>query len=264
MPEPTPEPEPIPEPTPVPEPTPEPDPVGWWKPTIGQKWTIQYTGGAIVQKDEYMIYNLDLYDTPVSLIDNLHAQGKRVICYFSGGSWENWRPDANDFPASVLGNGLSGWPGERWLDVRALSTLKPIMEKRIQLAKAKGCDAVDPDNMDGYTNNPGFPMTGTHQLAYNKMIAIMAHENGLGVGLKNDLDQVSELIDYFDFAVNEQCYQYNECNVLLPFINQGKPVFHIEYNISPSIFCPKANVAGFDSLYKTLNLDSWVDPCWNY
>lgn len=258
---------PIPTPTPSPTPSPTPTPIpptdSWWKPTIGLKWTVQYAG-TLIQKPEYVIYNLDMYDTAKSTIDELKAQGKRVICYFSGGSWEDWRTDASSFPSSVLGNGLDGWPGERWLDVRALDILRPIMQKRIEAAKAKGCDAVDSDNMDGYTNNSGFPLTYAHQLAYNRMIASIAHANGMGIGLKNDLDQIPDLVDYFDFAVNEQCYQYNECNTLAPFITRGKPVYNIEYNVSPSVFCPKSKVAKFDSIYKKLNLDGWVDPCWNY
>ncbi len=261
-PAPGPGPGPGPDPIPDPDPTPDPTPGPWWKPVIGTKWTIQYSG-TLVQKPEYMIYNIDLYDTPKATIDLLHSQGKKVICYFSGGSYEDWRPDAGDFPAAVLGNDLDGWPGERWLDVRAITSLKPIMKKRVDLAKSKGCDAVDPDNMDGYTNSPGFPMTYQHQLAYNKMIAQLAHDVGLAVGLKNDLDQIVDLVDHFDFAVNEQCYQYNECDMLKPFINQGKPVYNMEYSVSVSTFCPKSKVDKIDAVKKRLDLDSWVDPCWN-
>ena len=74
-----------------------------------------------------------------------------MICYFSAGSYEAWRDDASQFPASALGDTLDGWEDERWLDIRDQGVLA-IMETRIALASEKGCDAVEPDNVDNYTN----------------------------------------------------------------------------------------------------------------
>lgn len=37
------------------------------------------------------------------------------------------------------------------------------------------------------------------------------------------------LIDLFDFSVNEECHEYDECDVYAPFIDAGKPVFNAEY-----------------------------------
>ena len=53
------------------------------------------------------------------LAKELKAAGRKVICYFSAGSYEPYRPDAADFAAADLGNELVGWPGERWLDTRS-------------------------------------------------------------------------------------------------------------------------------------------------
>jgi hypothetical protein len=76
------------------------------------------------------------------------------------------------------------------------------MTNRIKLAVSKGCDAIDPDNMDGYTNNNGFKLTAADQLKYNKFIASLAHQYNLAVGLKNNLNQIKDLVGSFDFAVN--------------------------------------------------------------
>jgi hypothetical protein len=57
------------------------------------------------------MYDVDLYETPQSVIDGLRAQGSKVACYFSAGSYENWRDDAHLFPKEVLGNDMKGWPG---------------------------------------------------------------------------------------------------------------------------------------------------------
>ena len=199
----------------------------WYMPPAATTWQIQLQG-TVNTSYPATVYDLDLYDTSDTLIQQLQQTGKKVICYFSAGSYENWRSDANQFTESDLGKPLDGWPGERWLDVRS-ANVKRIMQSRLDLAKQKGCDGVDPDNMDGYTNNPGPDFNANDQLEYNRFIAEQAHQRGLAVGLKNDLAQINELVDYYDFAVNEQCAQYNECELLLPFINQGKAVFSIEY-----------------------------------
>ena len=253
-----------PAPTPTPGPTPTPTTGTWYKPAVGTKWAIQFSGMPVVNINEAQVYDLDLYDTPQSTIDNIHAQGKKVICYMSAGSFEDWRTDAATFPSSVLGNNLDGWVGEKWLDVRQLTILQPIMAKRMDLAKAKKCDGIDIDNVDGYTNSSGFPLTYQDQINYNKMLANEAHARGMGIGLKNDLLQVVDLVDTFDWQINEQCFQYNECHYLVPFIQKGKPVFNIEYNKTASVFCPTANKMKFSSVKKKLNLNGWVDSCSNY
>jgi hypothetical protein len=231
----------------------------WWRPVPGTSWQIQYTGTLNTALDA-QVFNIDLFDTPASVIAKLHSQGKKVICYFSAGSWENWRPDASRFPASVKGRS-NGWPGEKWLDIRRLDILMPIMTERMKLAVQKGCDAVDPDNVDGYSNRTGYRLTYNDQLNYNRSLAFAAHKLGLAISLKNDLEQIPDLVDYFDFAVNEECFSYNECNGLSAFIAQGKPVFGIEYELSASAFCPKANRMNFDFLRKRLDLDVWRVTC---
>jgi hypothetical protein len=235
-------------------------PPTWWHPAPGTSWQIQYTGALDLSLDVQM-YDLDLFETSQSVMDELHAANRRVVCYFSAGSWEDWRPDANQFPESVLGNELEGWPGERWLDIRQIDILGPIMAVRLDLATQKGCDGVDPDNVEGYGNDSGFSLTAQDQAAYNIWLAAQAHSRRLAVGLKNDLPQIPDLINYFDWQLNEQCFQYNECNLLLPFIQAGKPVFGIEYQGDPASFCPQANSMNFDTLVKNLDLDAWRLAC---
>lgn len=232
----------------------------YWQPTPGLAWQIQYTGSLDTSLN-VNVYNLDLFDTPAQTISKLRADGKHVICYFSAGSYENWRPDTGKFPAVALGRNLDGWAGEKWLDVRQLDVLIPIMQARMQQAADKGCDGVDPDNVDGYSNNTGFTLGYNDQLAYNKALADEAHKLGLAISLKNDLNQIKDLVAYFDFAVNEECFEYSECDLLKPFVNAGKAVFGIEYNLSSASFCPKANASNFDFLKKNLSLDAARESC---
>jgi hypothetical protein len=173
-----------------------------------------------------------------------------------------WRPDANTFPSAVKGLQMDGWD-EIWLDIRQLTTLQEIMGKRIALAKAKGCHGIEPDNVDCWSNDcvEGIEAEdenmGKAQIVYNKWLAAEAHRNDLSIGLKNNLAQISSLLNDFDWAINEQCFQYGECSKLSPFINAGKAVFNVEYSGAPSVFCAKAKINKFSSKYGKNGL--WVD-----
>ncbi len=239
-----------------------------YQPEVGESYYIQLQGDIDTTQDRRM-YEVDLFDTDKDTIAKLHNDGRIVICYFSAGSIEEWRDDANDFPQEAIGKELEGWDGENWLDIRN-PTVKEIMKKRLDLAKEKGCDAVDPDNMDGYNNDTGFDLTAEDQLDYNKFIANEARRRGMSVGLKNDLLQVKELAPYYDFAINEQCHIYNECDYLEPFVDSNKPVFNIEYDLkyvknengARDNLCEDSRNRGFTTLILPKELDgSFVYYC---
>ena len=223
-----------------------------WSPSPGTSWQWQLTGSIDTTLDVQM-YDVDLFDAPQSVIDSLKTRNVAVICYFSAGSYENWRTDASAFPASVLGSN-NGWVGEKWLDIRALDELAPVMLARLDLAVSKGCDGVEPDNVDGYANQSGFTLTAQDQLDFNIWLAQAAHDRGLSIGLKNDLDQVVQLEPWFDWALNEQCVQYDECEMLLPFVDAGKAVFGVEYSGNAGQVCSTTNALNLDWLIKTLDL----------
>lgn len=224
-----------------------------WKPTGVLSWHIQYTGNIDYNKN-VDVYNIDLEGTSVSNIKKLQDRGVKVICYFSAGSFEDYRDDASQFLKSDIGSKMDGWD-ENWLDIRS-KNVRNIMKKRIDLAFSKGCSSVDIDNIDGYDNNSGFPLTYSDQLDYNKFLANYAHSKGLSIGLKNDLGQVKDLELFFDFSVNEECVQWDECELLNPFVKNNKTVFHIEYN---SKYCK--NIKGFSSILKKLSLNAYSVNC---
>lgn len=98
-----------------------------------------------IQPADAPVWDIDLFENEASIIAALKAQGKTVVCYFSAGTWEDWRDDAKDFPEGDKGKVLPEWPNEKW--IRTSSTkVRDIMSKRIKIAADKGCDAVDPDN----------------------------------------------------------------------------------------------------------------------
>ncbi|WP_415948496.1 endo alpha-1,4 polygalactosaminidase [Streptomyces sp. KLOTTS4A1] len=234
-----------------------------WRPAQGTAWQWQLDGPLDLDVDldvDVPVYDIDGFENDEETVARLHRAGRKVICYINAGAWESFRPDHRDFPEDVLGR-PNGWPGERWLDIRRTDILRPLMAERFDLCREKGFDAVEPDLMDGYLNDTGFPLTARHQLTYNRMLAELAHERGMSVGLKNDLPQIPELVDTFDFAVNEECFQYEECAALRPFIEAGKAVLQVEYALPPAKFCPEARALGFSSMAKRLDLGAWRRPC---
>ncbi|MEO3780216.1 endo alpha-1,4 polygalactosaminidase [Micromonospora sp. B11E3] len=235
-----------------------------WRPPLQVSWNWVIEGAPKPPFRVVDMYDIDGFDASSADVAALHKAGIRVVCYISVGSYEDWRPDAGQFPAGLLGRNLDGWAGEQWLDVRGISPTSPlarIMTARIDMCRAKGFDAVEFDNMDGYINRTGFPLTAADQLAYNRFLANTAHARGLSTVMKNDLDQIDDLVDYFDMALNEECSRYNECGEYQPFIAAGKPVLHAEYG-SSTAFCQADNAANINGVLFSLDLDDSVyRPC---
>lgn len=235
----------------------------WWQPEQGLHWQVQYVDeiDLAVGAD---VFDLDLFETTADQIAELHARGARVVCYLNAGAWEEWRPDKDDIPAEVIGADYAGWPGERWLDIRQIDSLAPVLRARLDLCAAKGFDGVSPDNLDGYTNATGFPLTAADQLAFNRWLAAEAHQRGLGIGLKNDPEQAEALAADFDWAITESCFAEGWCELLDPFLSAGKPVLSIEYTdnaLRTADFCPAAKALGSDAILKNRALDAWMEEC---
>ncbi len=237
---------------------------GVWRPSPGTSWQWQLSG-AVDTSLAVEMYDVDLFDVEDVVLESLRQDGRIVVCYFSAGSWEAWRDDANRFPRSTFGEVLEGWEDERWIDIRD-ETVRTIMLSRLDLAVDRGCDGVEPDNVDGYANRNGLGLNPTEQLDYNRFIANAAHERGLSVGLKNDLDQVDALLPWFDWALNEECVAYGECSALSSFLQAEKAVFHVEYvddwedseELAERV-CGATNL--LDTLVKTWELGPEYRPC---
>ncbi len=210
------------------------------------------------------VYNVDLEDNASSdLFAELKNKGIKLVCYFSAGTYEEWRQDASQFTFNILGNNLDDWPGEKWVDIRK-ETTRTIMAQRMDLAASAGCDAVEPDNVDGYQNNNGLGLTKADQLDYLYWLADYAHSRGLQIALKNTLDliQSGKLYEHFDFAINEECYSYNECDILKSFVEVNKAVFIAQYKGDKNKFCPMAIQSNYFLAFFNLDLNGKIYiPC---
>jgi hypothetical protein len=264
---------------------------------------ITGTSFATGQQVAPTVFDIDIYQdgkcyTPnnygvlnTAAVNALHALGDKVIGYIDAGTAETWRPDYPQYQSfntscggCLFGRPVGGFRNEFWLNINTnVSGTNPntgqtetaqqfiLDELTARLAKARsaGADAIEFDNIDAYQNKTGLTISAATQEQFDAAIANLAHSNGFAVGFKNDLGQASDLQPYFDFAINEQCWQYKECNFPPPGLQAwpstyGKAVFNVEYKGSTSGFCPQANSASynFNSILKDVNLyDVPYTPC---
>jgi hypothetical protein len=223
-----------------------------WRPTTAPwQWQLQ---GKIDTSVAATVFDVDGFETPAATVRRLHNQGRRAICYLDVGSWESYRPDASRFPRSVRGRRYEGFPDERWLDIRRFHSFAKVLERRFSICARKSFDAVEPDNLAGFENKTGFPLTAADQLRFNRWVARRVHAFGMAVALKNDPTQADDLVGQFDFAIVEQCFQYRECGLYRTFVDHDKAVFEAEYELEPSQYCDAARVLDFSAIGKSYDL----------
>jgi hypothetical protein len=176
-------------------------------------WDWQLQGKLVFHTVD--MFDVDGFDN--GAVSAIHARAgltlahERAICYISLGSWEDFRSDEGRWPTAALGLALSGYPDEHWVDVRQLSALTPAINARLQMCASKGFDGVEVDNIDGWNNPSGFPLTPQDAEAWLAAIANKAHALNMFVLWKNEPYLASFGRRYFDGALSEQCYAFHEC-----------------------------------------------------
>lgn len=266
-----------------------------WSPAPGTTWQWQIVG-RIGQLRDVEMYDVDVEDavpsprtvrvpgfgsarwpagTNAGIVERLHARGIVAICYLDSGAWESYRPDAHLFPPAVIGRS-SGWEGERWLDLRpaARPHFAPIIWARFRLARAIGCDGIEPDQNNPIGNDPGFPISRADERSWYLEVARQAHRLGLSVGMKNGLEVLTpRLAAAFDWSLNEECFYFHECGRERPFVAAGKAVFQTEYTDDwqrrgvrtmgavAARVCQRANRLGFSTLAKRKVPDASFVAC---
>ena len=112
--------------------------------TPGTSWQWQLDGAVIDEtvlddvRNPKKMFDIDLFAADAATIRRLHAKGIAVICYMETGAWEGYRPDASRYPEEVLGNHVEGFPEERFVDIRQVDVLLPILEARLDTRRFEG------------------------------------------------------------------------------------------------------------------------------
>ncbi|KAI9167288.1 hypothetical protein HJFPF1_03414 [Paramyrothecium foliicola] len=257
----------------------EPSEPSSWVPKIGDTFQMVIANSLRLNNDsdaspDVNIFDIDLFDNDSETISSLKSAGRRVLCYFSAGSWEEWREDKDYFDDDDLGSQLSDdYPGERYINISSPG-IRNVMKGRISRAKQSGCDGIDAGYIDSYHSKNGLNLTSADAISYVKFLSTEARSHGLAVGLKNGGEIVRDLLDWVDFSINEQCLKYNECSDYVPFIKANKAVFNIAYPSGApgrvpkqerEELCAKKGAAPdtdkFVTILKTEDLDGWVMYC---
>ena len=136
-----------------------------WDWQIGRTTPLQRTGRNAVD-----IYDVDGFLTTRAEVTAIRTRWQastlahpRTVCYLDL-AWEDYRPDGTPggvFPAATLGNIYFGFPEERWVDLRQLDALKPMLRERVAMCARKGFDAVELDDIDSFDppSTTGFRLT---------------------------------------------------------------------------------------------------------
>ncbi len=245
-------------------------------PGVTWQWQLQGTVDETVldAASGPKLFDIDMFAASPQLVARLHAKQITVICYIESGDYATGRPDAGDFPPSIVTTPLPGFPDEYFIDIRALDgpagptgkTLRQIMEGRFDRALAENCDGVEPDLDDLQNYATGYSISMADQLAYNAFLIGLAHDRGMSLGLKNGIGNAPATTRDFversiangtDWALNEECNQYAECGAYMAFITSGRAVLQVEYldnqmiaYAGPTGTCAMDTAANFDGIVK--------------
>jgi hypothetical protein len=223
-----------------------------------KSWVLNSWGPMepLSTKGDLIILDANLQSA--ATIKQQKAQGKKVICYISAGSIENWRSDAKEAMSTVsLGKKYKGFEAtEQWVNLLEWQTAKPIMESRINQAASKGCDGVEFDNIDCHDHGPQcVPGASKEQLRkkqveYIRWLSQRARSKGLAVGLKNVNGIVDQVVQYGDFAI-EEANPASEFAKFGKFIAQNKAVLSVHYHDHGGKICALAKQNNMLTKYKS-------------
>ncbi len=122
------------------------------------------------------------------------------------------------------------WPGEYIFDVSTPANriaIATIVGPWIEGCAFSGFQSVEIDNLDTYTRFPT-RLVEADAIAMINAYVVIAHNNGLAIAQKNSAELVAKRSQtHLDFAVAEQCNEFNECDTFTA--GYGDQVYVIEY-----------------------------------
>jgi len=267
-----------------------------WVPAPGsaKNWDVQLTAPFDLSVQRAM-YDLDLFDvvpSPQTLsyadgdlvipagtlptaIADLQAANTKVVCHLGAGLIDTTDPDAAKFPTALIGKDTHSWQNG-FTTVRSIDYRDPrilaLVEKRLDLAKQIGCDAVEPDGIDSFKDDTGFVLTEDDEIKYFYQVAAEAHRRTLSVGMKN-VFQVPNVIDalpaVYDWMFTLRCAEFLDCGLETAFIVASKAVFGVDikapdatgHGIAVAAACTAFGTAMVDGIVKDDTLTKTLTTC---
>ena len=232
-------------------------------PAPGTPWDWQLSRPLNLQV-KVQVLDIDPDLVSAAQLRRLKRRGIFLVCYVSVGTWENWRRDRGRFPRTVLGLPYDNWPDERFLDIRRVEDLLPIMRARFERCRRLGFDAVEADNIDLHEQRTGFPIRARHVVRYARALADMAHGLGLAIAQKNAPDLTPALSSFMDLAIVEECFEQGWCERMRPYLARGRPVLAAEYRLTfkhVKRACRQAQHMRISLIFKRPELTRWRRDC---
>jgi len=168
------------------------------------------------------------------------AEGVYSICYVN--AFQSQPQDAADWldnHSELLLTDAAGepvidpnWPDEMMFDTSTETNREAIAEiigATITECKNRFFDAVEFDNLDSYTRSDG-ALSQQDNLDLATLLVTATHNLGMSAGQKNSVELGLRGRDEagFDFAVSEECAQFDECAAYTDVY--GEFVIDIEYS----------------------------------
>lgn len=195
---------------------------------VGDRWDWQLSGPVDLDRDVEML-GLDPDLVTREQLEALRAQGIDTVCHVNVGTLVQGSPEGNALPAATIGNTHEDDPQERYLDIRRVHYLVPVITKRFVACKDQGFTAIEPDNLDVHVKDSGFPISQADAIRYATTLAHVAHGLGLRIAQKNAPDLTGALQPHFDMAISDGCFEKGICEHFAAYPKANKPAFNAEY-----------------------------------
>jgi hypothetical protein len=233
---------------------------------------------------------------PSPVVRAIHAAGHYSICYVEVGAYQQGFPDNGHFARSDYGGlgdratQMQGYSNEYWFNLTgfrhyvsghrgtlrgAAVNIAQALDKRFGWCKSERQDAVEPDDLDGYTNKSTggqtpWGMTQADAAGFERWLAYDIHSHGLAAFQKNDGANATVGARMFDGMIIEECNYYKDpCTGpggdATAYLARHKPVLNAEYTAdgeNTAGFCSADENAGIVGALFSVDLDGSIyQPC---
>jgi hypothetical protein len=203
-------------------------------------------------------------DTRTGVVRMSMINKTKVVCPVSVGTVASTDFFANMYPPQVVGNAVEGRAETHYLDIRNMNAILLLVGKRFNKCQAEQHSVILATDLDSHLVDGDFDISAEDVVAYATALAKIAHDLDMEIVQKDVPDLTPQLVDIFDFALTESCYQDGWCGDMQPYLNAGKIVLDAEYNDRPINWaeaCEYAANNGISMILKDRDLTADLQTC---